>query len=396
MRVRPSVLLLGLLQSPSSSAFLQQGPSERRIHIVSPLADHSEEPSTQAHHTLDNRMLINVLESPSSLVANGSSSSSKNNNNNSNELQPRIRVPQPPAPRRPRLKNTDVALLRKQTTALLENVEPKRKLKKTFHYLMDAWAFSQQDDAVEQASKLLQIMETSHATLPEIRPDVRSYTKFINVVARSSAGSDLAGRRADQVLAKMKTRGVTDALLRPNTYTYQACLESHAHTGSPESARRARELCQEMVQYYKEGHEDIRPTARAWTAAITACGKAILATEPHHDKIYLATEAQAILDQLLELSNHDSQLEAPNSYNYNALITAWANAGETSRAEQVLEKMEARFEKGNMNAQPTTVSYNAVIDAYAKAGDAFKAEELLRHMEDLYEGGAQNLRPNVR
>jgi len=65
----------------------------------------------------------------------------------------------------------------------------------------------------------------------------------------------------------------------------------------------------------------------------------------------------------------------PNAYNYNALISAWAAAGNAETAKQVLERMQRVV-------KPTVVSFNAVIDAYAKAGQAQAAEELLRHMMD--------------
>ncbi|GKY94875.1 hypothetical protein MPSEU_000452400 [Mayamaea pseudoterrestris] len=393
-------LLLGLLLSslPTSTAYLPSGKQERRSIR---LADQAEPPMAPTLEQASQRLFLTVLDN--SPGTSGTGLSSTLNENDAPLRNGKLKLmPQPPP--RPRLKNPafgDVAVLRKQTASLLEHsatsneTDPasqgKRKLKRTFHYLMDAWAFSQQKDSVEQASKLLDAMES----LPNILLDVRSYTKFINVIARSPTES--AGKQADDVLAKMKTLGVRDQEIRPNTYSYTAVLEAHAHTGTKESAQRAQDLCDEIVLYYKEGQADIHPTSRAWNAAIIACGKA-----------GQAYKAQAIFDQLQDLSDQFSKtpgktpVEAPNAWNYNALISAWANAGDAGsalRAEQVLDRMEAAYANGNVQAKPTVVSYNAVIDAFAKSGDegaASKAEAVLRHMEDLYEAGAQHLRPNAR
>jgi pentatricopeptide repeat protein len=84
----------------------------------------------------------------------------------------------------------------------------------------------------------------------------------------------------------------------------------------------------------------------------------------------------------------------PNAFNYNALISAWANCereGSAERAKNVLERMEQSYLAGDKDVKPTVISFNAVIDAYAKAGKAQKAEELLRQM------GTENLpSPNTR
>jgi len=97
----------------------------------------------------------------------------------------------------------------------------------------------------------------------------------------------------------------------------------------------------------------------------------------------------------------------PNSYNYNSLISAWANGEEGSvfRAEEVLDRMESLYKAGDQDVKPTTVSYNAVIDAYSKfdghqeddtaAGE--RAESILHHMQQLYESGENvDAKPNTR
>ena len=44
--------------------------------------------------------------------------------------------------------------------------------------------------------------------------------------------------------------------------------------------------------------------------------------------------------------------------------------GAASRADQLLDKMEAKYLAGDMDLKPNTFTYNAVINALAKSGEA--------------------------
>jgi pentatricopeptide repeat protein len=315
----------------------------------------------------------------------------------------------------------DAAFLRKRTTRLLhvttngyETTPMSKKMKvdrKTFNWLIDAWAFSGELDAADNAAALLLRMEELHEraemeannnsstnTNPNICPDVRSYTKVMNAISRS--GRPDAGFLAEQLFSKMQTRYSSgkNMAVKPNSYTYTALMEAHANSGD---AARAEDVLDMMIDAYatKDHHRDdhgtttittistttttIQPTARNFNACISA-----------YAKMGQAMQAEAVFMKMEEHFEHDGNPEAePNAFHYNSVITAWANCpeeGSAQRAAEVLDRM----------AYPTTVSYNAVIDAWAKSGvedAAERAEELLRQMERLYATGANlDAKPNVR
>ena len=277
--------------------------------------------------------------------------------------------------------------------------------KKTFHFLLDAWAFSGESDAAEQAMTLLRRMEelgqrcsSSATTMNPIQPDVRSYTKTINAIARHA--SKTGGDDAELLLEKMRnmfaaathTNPEYASSIKPNSYTYTAVIQAHANSGVIGSPERAEALIERMIDKYQRGDDSVRPTAKTFNAVIHAYGKARNA------------ERAAAIFKRMELLYESGVTEAkPNAINYNALITAWANCDlpdSAQRAEAVLEKMESMYKKGHTALKPTTVSFNAVIDAYAKSGGegnaAQKAEELLRHMYVLSEAGNVEAKPNTR
>jgi pentatricopeptide repeat protein len=290
----------------------------------------------------------------------------------------------------------DTQFLRKRTNDLLaateaestsQNVLLGRRFKvdrKTFHFLLDAWAFSNEIDASHQAQRLLSRMEEIGGT---VTPDVRSYTKTINAIARS--GEIDAGEQAEAILEKMKrlykesltTNPELASSVKPNSYTYTAVIQAHAGSGAPGSAQKAHALIKKAIEKNQRGDDDVKPTCKAFLAVISAYGKA-------GD----ATSAETIFRKMERTFQSGIRDCKPNVYTYNALISAYANCeGTEAKAAEVLAQLESLYETTrDPDLQPTTVSYNAVIDAYAKAGEPNAAEEILRRMETF------DIRSNTR
>jgi hypothetical protein len=275
---------------------------------------------------------------------------------------------------------------------------------KTFNFLIDAWAFSGELDAADQALRLLDRMEelhSKHGALEDthsdhlkICPDVRSYTKVINALSRSMRPD--AGELAEGILDKMEHIYATgeNPSARPNTHTYTAAIEAYANSGIEGSLEKTEEILERMIARYQSGDPEVLPNARCFNAAISAYAK--------RDSPGAAQQAEYWLNRMDGLYMAGLPDAKPNSFNYNSLITAWANCpddeGSAQKAAEVLERMEQCYAYGDPACRPTTVSFNAVIDAYAKSrldDAAERAEQILRRMEDLYEAG-EDVKPNTR
>eukprot|EP00565_Helicotheca_tamesis_P003951 CAMPEP_0185728158 /NCGR_PEP_ID=MMETSP1171-20130828/3609_1 /TAXON_ID=374046 /ORGANISM="Helicotheca tamensis, Strain CCMP826" /LENGTH=714 /DNA_ID=CAMNT_0028396833 /DNA_START=90 /DNA_END=2231 /DNA_ORIENTATION=- len=299
--------------------------------------------------------------------------------------------------------------------------------RRTFNFLIDAWAFSGEPDAAEIARNLLRRMESlsassSSSSSPDatgtnstsempsstsdrhnIQPDVRSYTKVINAYARSGRAD--AGERAEAIMREMErlyTSGENTSA-RPNAYTYTGVIEAYANSHAPGSGFAANRICEQMITKAAEvdvySDEDLlskdeeRLNARAFNAAIRAWADS--------GELDAAIKAESILGRMKRLYRETEDPNAkPNAMHYNSVISAWANSGEkgaAQRAETILKQMEADGEDDE-SILPTTSSFNAVIDAWAKSGEegaAEKAEDILDRMEQMYQSGS-NVKPNVR
>jgi len=277
---------------------------------------------------------------------------------------------------------------------------------RTFDFLIDAWSYSDQRDAVENALSLLQRMEElrdDQNGSQAVSPDVKSYTKVINAIARS--GRSDAGERAEELLERMIKDAETYDNLRPNTFTYTYVIDAHAKAALSKSPHAAQRLVEEMERLRADGDVGVRPTARAWNSVIGAWAQ-WKGEEMAWGRVGSgADRAEACLGIMEELANTTGNEDVrPNTFNYNSVISALANSEDQeapSRAEKILEEMENLYRTtGNSNVKPRTATYNAIIDAWAKSGEedaASRAELLLAHMMELYETGHNlDAKPNVR
>ncbi|KAL7489053.1 hypothetical protein ACHAW6_014638 [Cyclotella cf. meneghiniana] len=269
--------------------------------------------------------------------------------------------------------------------------------KKTFDWLIDAWAYSGEPDSSDMAMALLSRMEelsSGHSSSAngadpnKVSPDSKTYTKVINAIALS--GKVDAGEQAEAILNKMMDDSNN---LRPNTLTYTYVIDAYSRSKSAQSPANARRLVEKMEELRAQGDPHVKPTARAWNSVIQACSG------------QSAAAADACLDIMENLADATGNEEVrPNSYNCNSVISAWAKSGEpgaASRAEKILEKMERMYAKsGDERFKPRTETYNAIIDAWAKSGEVDapnRAELLLGYMMELYETGHNTAaKPNVR
>lgn len=293
----------------------------------------------------------------------------------------------------------------------------KKADRRTFHWLMDSWAFSGQPDGADQALALLRRMESIRETHPHLAPDVRSYSKLINAYAKS--GRKDAGDKAHSILDSMvqnrqllstsKDDPTTTNNTSPNTFLYTSVLEAYANSpSSTTAANKAESLCYKMHSLHETNPElSIRPTPRSFNAVINAWGRSPLTDSAHRAEAFLdAMELSHSAAAIQPLASHLTGTlgdTRPNTINYNSVINAWANSRSDdapNRSERLLRRMQSLYLGGDPHVKPNSISFNACIDSWAKSGAEFagrRAEEILNSMEELYKSGENDdVKPNTR
>lgn len=273
----------------------------------------------------------------------------------------------------------------------------------------------------------------------KVRPDVVSFTKIISAWARSRDRSQGAAHRARALMDRMDAIADKEGReeVRPNLYSYNACLNAYArrgmvseaeelfeeiqalprleadtwtynslinaHASSRRNKKGGAEKAAALLEQMKDGASDsVKPDSVTYSSVIKCLAKA-----GGKDN---ATRATALLDELEELyeKTGDKQLES-NTIVYNIVLDAWANIrGGIDRAEAIFNRMESKRAAADAaglepNVSPDAFTFSSLIKALTVGGrdedrqgrtGAERAEQLLDRMERLYRAGDETLRPN--
>lgn len=165
----------------------------------------------------------------------------------------------------------------------------------------------------------------------------RMYCSCIAHMARSKRWKEALG-----ILRRMRGKGVV-----PTSATYNAAITACGNAGQ---GGQALEVLQEM-----RDADDVQPDVVSYTAAISACG----------------TEWRTALELLAEMRGKGV---APNSFTFNAVMTACDRGGQWRMALALFEKMRAA------GVAPDVISYAAAIQACGRGGQARRALDFLDEM----------------
>lgn len=165
----------------------------------------------------------------------------------------------------------------------------------------------------------------------------RMYCSCIAHMARNKRWKEALG-----ILRRMREKGVV-----PTSATYNAAITACGNAGQ---GGQALEVLQEM-----RNADDVQPDVVSYTAAISACG----------------TEWRTALELLAEMRGKGV---APNSFTFNAVMTACDRGGQWRMALALFEKMRAA------GVAPDVISYAAAIQACGRGGQARRALDFLDEM----------------
>jgi pentatricopeptide repeat protein len=216
--------------------------------------------------------------------------------------------------------------------------------------VMDCWSTSGQDDAGLRAERWLHKLEEHGPPPTRI-----SYNACIKAWARSNNGAI----QANKILERMKT---LPADLQPDKISYSTCIEGLAKSSNDlqEAARQAELLLREMEKSTKV---EMRPDVVAYTSVLAAYAKAGMDYR----------QAMSLVDRMERYAD-----QRPNRNFLNTLISLFAKTDKVQHAEALLKTMQS-------NQMADKITYTSVISAHANRGNATRAIQLLDELEEKYQ-----------
>ncbi len=277
---------------------------------------------------------------------------------------------------------------------------------------------------VEAESLLhLKIKLASSSQRNPFQPNEIGYATVIDGYSRVCDGEN-----AERILQLMKGRFGNDTNKNgANVVAYNAAISAWARSASRaeaattsesrSAAEKAEQLLREMWSLQRERSDDrvsnqILPDVVSYSSVISAYASCLDRPFGLKRAEELLTELEGLAEKESNESIHDFNQQQKhasksnrgggrhpdgfqlNSTVYNALLQAYANAGDTSSAENLLDRMislhSRSLKEGGggpfRNVSPNTRTFNVVLNTWAKRGTreaGAKANDLLRKMEDM-------------
>jgi len=305
----------------------------------------------------------------------------------------------------------------------------------TVSIVLAAWA--KQGSAREAERVLQHVMEYAAVSpsLDDLQPTKTHFESCLNAWRNSSAGQRVAGQRAELLLLKMNELHINLGWdTQPCIKSIGKVLQCWVESKHVDAAPRSQAILQLMREQYAN-HKDYTKTMgnayadvmRAWSLSgardasektqalfgqaqeqigllnmspkdIQKAYVAMMTASTRSGRKGAAAVSQGNFDDMHRKCQSGEFDFYPSSALYNALLHAWARAGNGQRAEKVLEQMWGDYRAGNQDARPDTKSLNSVILAWSKskdAGAADRAQEVFCQMQHQNAASEFGLSPDV-
>jgi len=277
------------------------------------------------------------------------------------------------------------------------------ELLETAPQLMDAWAHSEEVDAMKCAEKVeslvKRVVEERHAGNEEATMTWKEYHFLLESWARSAIRSPTTttatttiavAQRCQQILIEMQRHEE----LKPPLVCFKTVLmawRASSKQDPEQAARGAQQLLEWMTSLYRKGENPVCPDADCFDMVLQMWAGSSSKDAPEQtEKLLVAME---------KLSNEISDVK-PRTTSFNAVLKAWATSDRNfakHHAVDILRYMEDRSKKDGGATNPDPYTYMNVLKALSRKGDCHptQASALLGRVERRYEEGNQDWMPDT-
>lgn len=170
---------------------------------------------------------------------------------------------------------------RKNSTAVAEDLLRKMKelhlnhggdppTTSVYNAVINAWTSDPDTkQGLGRVRELLREMDEKHATDPSI-PKANRIT-YNTVIKALRDGTEKSADFAEEILATMEKRGISEAYLLPNSYTYTSTITAIGRSTCKNKAERAFAVLLRMLLAMERGNISATPTSHSYNAVLNAC-----------------------------------------------------------------------------------------------------------------------------
>lgn len=250
----------------------------------------------------------------------------------------------------------------------------------SYNALVDAYAYSNKPERMDRLEQIWQDMQRMDqqqtdsddaASVPRVRPTVRSINSILHAYARQVPEDATYAPKALQILVDMKRQHekVPDPAVQPDVMTYTTVMDAFARVGNVQAAEQADQLFSELQSLYESTKNDrFRPSVYTYVTLLIAWSRS------HAPQA--TTRASEILEALLA----DPHV-TPNARAFTAVIATWGRSRDVRKAPkavQILQRMKA-LATTNPEVAPSLYSYNSAMDCCARVrGDSVQNTAALK------------------
>lgn len=248
--------------------------------------------------------------------------------------------------------------------------------------LLDAYAITRPAGASKKVPEILARMEENLSDIG-YEDETVVYNTALKVLKESREPDSIA--QAEEQFQKMKLQGIVDEV----TYGTMIALYGNNKRGNNDdssSSKRAEELLKEMRN--EGGFEANTQHMNSAMNSLIQAGN--------------ISKASNLLDKMEKEYKNGNQSMRPNVVSYATLMNGWVKSNDpekTKEANSVFDRMTSMFESGNEAAKPNFISYVTLVDCIVKSGEvgaAERAEGVVRNMHEAYKLGESDAKPNAQ
>ena len=219
------------------------------------------------------------------------------------------------------------------------------------------------------ARDVLKTVQLFRSLSPDGHKDVFVDTMIMDTAVKRK--EEDAHEFAEQMIKSLVGSSQNNPSARPDTVTFNNAIHALSKSGVEDAPQRAEALLQQMKDLTIRGWDNVKPNVQTYNALIS--------TWANSRQPGAGQRAEALLMESPE----------PNSRSFCAVMGAWSKSDDMGAPDSCMETfqhMKTLHTSGCYdNVKPDQSSYGTVISALARKGRASEAEEVLRELLNEYE-----------